>query len=386
MRKIVVSILLLIPTYAVAQTTVSISATCSPSACGPLTVQANGFAATGTAAGGVSLSQGSAPSTPAVGLTANSVNFFAPSSVTTAYGIAPSGATPTSGFWYGTLGTGATFGSPTITGGGAISQVTQPTVSGTMTGYLTPPPCYITVPSGSPSPPATCYFNVSGGAITTPVQISSGGGGYTGLSPVVQAAPTLSLSYIAAEGTATKVQLTGTTSNTSNDVVTYDGSGNVQDSGTSLASLAPIASPGLTGTPTAPTPASTDSSTKIATTAFVTSAVYGVRGAYSPASVASVNSFGQWTTPAAITVTSVDLYTGNQSAGCSTAGTYTVYDQTASANVMQVPISNGQNTFTVTGSVNVAAGHILRMRVTTASSGCSTSAGQLVSSVTYQMQ
>jgi hypothetical protein len=42
---------------------------------------------------------------------------------------------------------------------------------------------------------------------------------------------------------------------------------------TSLAPKAPIASPAFTGTPTAPTPATGDSSTNIATTAFVTTAV-----------------------------------------------------------------------------------------------------------------
>ena len=40
---------------------------------------------------------------------------------------------------------------------------------------------------------------------------------------------------------------------------------------TAAATYAPLASPGLTGTPTAPTPAAGDNSTKIATTAFVTS-------------------------------------------------------------------------------------------------------------------
>ena len=43
-----------------------------------------------------------------------------------------------------------------------------------------------------------------------------------------------------------------------------------------LALLAPLASPAFTGTPTAPTPASDDNSTKVATTAFVKAAVEGV--------------------------------------------------------------------------------------------------------------
>lgn len=50
------------------------------------------------------------------------------------------------------------------------------------------------------------------------------------------------------EGTGTKVQLTNAGTTASGDVVTYDGSGNVQDSGTLLTALAPKASPTFTGT------------------------------------------------------------------------------------------------------------------------------------------
>ena len=42
-----------------------------------------------------------------------------------------------------------------------------------------------------------------------------------------------------------------------------------------LALKAPLASPAFTGTPTAPTPASGDNSTKVATTAFVKTAIAG---------------------------------------------------------------------------------------------------------------
>lgn len=47
------------------------------------------------------------------------------------------------------------------------------------------------------------------------------------------------------------------------------------DAVTALAGKAPLASPAFTGTPTAPTPTTGDSSTKLATTAFVQSAVSG---------------------------------------------------------------------------------------------------------------
>lgn len=53
-----------------------------------------------------------------------------------------------------------------------------------------------------------------------------------------------------------------------NDVVIGSGTG-IQDSGSLISSFAPLASPAFTGTPIAPTPSTADSSTKIATTAYV---------------------------------------------------------------------------------------------------------------------
>jgi len=54
---------------------------------------------------------------------------------------------------------------------------------------------------------------------------------------------------------------------------------------TSLGLKAPLASPALTGTPTAPTASSGTNSTQIATTAFVTAAVAGASGTYTDSSV-----------------------------------------------------------------------------------------------------
>ena len=63
---------------------------------------------------------------------------------------------------------------------------------------------------------------------------------------------------------------TGPTSSTSGDIATFNGtSGKIQDSGTALAGLAPLASPTFTGNPVAPTQATSDNSTKLATTAYV---------------------------------------------------------------------------------------------------------------------
>lgn len=47
-----------------------------------------------------------------------------------------------------------------------------------------------------------------------------------------------------------------------------------------FANYAPLASPALTGTPTAPTPTSTDNTTKLATTAFVKTAISGLSVGY----------------------------------------------------------------------------------------------------------
>lgn len=70
------------------------------------------------------------------------------------------------------------------------------------------------------------------------------------------------------------------------DTVVYDNSGSdveVTVSGiptsAQLAAKAPIASPALTGVPTAPTAASSTNTTQLATTAFVTTAVAGAGGA-----------------------------------------------------------------------------------------------------------
>jgi hypothetical protein len=68
------------------------------------------------------------------------------------------------------------------------------------------------------------------------------------------------------------------------NVVVFDGTTGykVKDSGVSIDDLAPLDSPAFTGSPTAPTPPAIDSSTRIATTAFVDGAVTG--GVKGPAS------------------------------------------------------------------------------------------------------
>lgn len=69
---------------------------------------------------------------------------------------------------------------------------------------------------------------------------------------------------------------------------------------TSLDAKAPLASPALTGTPTAPTPATGNNTTQLATTAFVTSAISGLGGGgtVTPADYQVFTSSATWTKPA----------------------------------------------------------------------------------------
>jgi hypothetical protein len=71
---------------------------------------------------------------------------------------------------------------------------------------------------------------------------------------------------------------------------------------TEIATLAPLASPALTGTPTAPTAASGTNTTQLATTAFVTSAVSGAGGGGSRTSPASITATTTLSAPSASTL------------------------------------------------------------------------------------
>ena len=69
--------------------------------------------------------------------------------------------------------------------------------------------------------------------------------------------------------------VTGPGSSTTGDIASFSGTNGktIQDSGMAVSSLAPLVSPAFTGTPTAPTQAALDNSTKLATTAYTDSAV-----------------------------------------------------------------------------------------------------------------
>jgi hypothetical protein len=184
--------------------------------------------------------------------------------------------------------------------------------------------------------------------------------------------------------------VSGPSSSGSGNVATFNGTNGktIQDSGTAMSSLAPLASPALTGTPTAPTASAGDNSTKIATTAYVKNEVQ-LAWSCAVAGSTSVSQNCNWTLPAGLTITGFDFAANTAPLGCTTYPVVQLWDGTASAEVgsYSITLSSGNNFYTeVTGSTNVASGHLLRVKVTTAASGCSTNAAGLVATATYQMQ
>lgn len=139
---------------------------------------------------------------------------------------------------------------------------------------------------------------------------------------------------------------------------------------------------------TATTPGVGDNSTKLATTAYVKSESY-FNWTCPVAGSTSASQNCNWTLPAGLTITGFDFAANTAPAGCTTYPVVQVWDGTAAAEVgsYSITLSSGTNFYTqVTGSANVASGHLLRIKVTTAASGCSTNAGGMVATVTYQMQ
>ena len=152
---------------------------------------------------------------------------------------------------------------------------------------------------------------------------------------------------------------------------------------------APLASPTFTGSPMAPTAGAGDNSTKLATTAYVKNEVYLAWTCPVAGATTTGVSYCNWTLPVGLTITGFDLAASTAPAGCTTYPTLQVWDGTANAEVgsYSVTMSSGQNFYNqVTGSANVTAGHLLRVKVTTGGAGCGTSPAGIVAAVTYQMQ
>jgi len=139
---------------------------------------------------------------------------------------------------------------------------------------------------------------------------------------------------------------------------------------------------------TATTQSAGDNSAKVATTAYVRSEMQSAWSCPVAGTTATVQ-YCNWTLPAAITITGFDLAAATAAVGCTTFPTLQVWDGTANAEVgsYSIAFTSGTNFFAqVSGSSNLAAGHLLRLKITTAGAGCSTNAGGVVGTVTYQMQ
>lgn len=267
-----------------------------------------------------------------------------------------------------------------------------------------------TVPSGMDfslgvGSDATFHCQLAGGASCMP----SGGGG--AVSSVFGRTGTVTTQ----SGDYTAAQVTGAVSNTT----TVNGhalSGNVAISASDIttgilahAQLPALVSgdipnnaanttgtaANLTGTPampngtTATTQSAGDNSGKLASTAYVKNEIYltwtcPVAGA-TTSGVSSCN----WTLPAGITITGLDLAASTAPAGCTTYPTLQVWDGTSNTEVgsYSLTMSSGANFYSqVTGSTNVGAGHLLRVKVTTGGAGCGTSPAGIAAVVTYQMR
>lgn len=163
-----------------------------------------------------------------------------------------------------------------------------------------------------------------------------------------------------------------------------------------VATLATLASPTFSGTPSLPTgttgvtQSETDTSTKLATTGFVKTLSYSwtcpvlATGYYS-----ATGNYCYWQLPAGITVTGLDMATFSVPTSCSTYPILQLWDATAAAQVGSYgnTLDNSTTAFThESGSTNVTSAHVLRIRATQASSGCSGSSYAIVATVTYTLQ
>lgn len=118
--------------------------------------------------------------------------------------------------------------------------------------------------------------------------------------------------------------------------------------------LAGLASPALTGTPTAPTPTQDDNSTKIATTAYVDAGLGGSALA-GPGVINTIAATGDTTTIGAAGPITV---LGLGSTGTITSTTFHFNDGVA-GQVIFITITKAVTTLTITGNVNMDATRVI---------------------------
>ena len=144
--------------------------------------------------------------------------------------------------------------------------------------------------------------------------------------------------------------------------------------------------PALPNGTTATTQGSGDNSTKLATTAYVKNETYLVWQC-GVGSVTQVGSFCNWTVPANITIIGFDVFANGAVSTCTTYPVIQLWDGSLGGEIgsFSITMSTAQEIF-LSGSTNLAATHMLRVRTVTADSGCTGAYSSVSVSVTYQMQ
>jgi len=171
--------------------------------------------------------------------------------------------------------TGGTITGVTITGITDLAVADGGTGVSTLTGYVKGAgtaalTASATIPStditglGTMATQAASAVAITGGTITgiTPIVVSAGGTGVATLTGYVKGAGT---SALTATATIPSTDITGLTATVTELNYTAGVTSAIQ---TQLDAKAPLASPALTGTPTAPTAAAGTNTTQVATTAF----------------------------------------------------------------------------------------------------------------------
>ena len=182
------------------------------------------------------------------------------------------------------------------------------------------------------------------------------------------------------------------TSAAHNWVSYIDTSGVPHQSQPTLADVAAGAAPAGTfdftsATPKVPTASAGNNSTNAASTAYVPAEMNALTWSCPISGFTSTVSSCNWTLPAGITITGFDLYAGTAATSCGTYPVLSIYDSTATAIVgsYSITMTSATNGYTqLTGSTGVASAHVLRIKTTTAGSGC-TGPANVVATVTYQM-
>jgi hypothetical protein len=169
--------------------------------------------------------------------------------------------------WTGVSGDLLTFGgSNSVTDSGTLLSSLAPKNNPTLSGTVTMPAPTLNNVTGS----VQClHVNSSGVVSGTGVNCGSSSGSVTSVGLTVNGGASSGALAVSGSPVTTSGAFNLAWTGVNGDVMTFGASNAPTDSGTLLSSLAPLASPALTGNPTAPTQTAGNSSTRLANTLFV---------------------------------------------------------------------------------------------------------------------